>query len=180
MTVICAVDPGPTKSAFVSWDTTCPKIIEKGHVQNEEFLDWIGDTNKVPGDMLAIEQAVIYRKAAASLHDTIFFYAQLWTEWRRLRQTQITLVTRSTVLSKVLSKDRRKATRKRKNKEDGKIIKGIHQDTAVIQELTARYGGKGVMKNPGFFYGVSGDVWQAAALAVYVQDHILKEQQNDY
>lgn len=44
------------------------------------------------------------------------------------------------------------------------------KDANIIQALKDRFGDKGTKANPGFFYGVSADVWQAIALAVYVAD----------
>jgi hypothetical protein len=49
-------------------------------------------------------------------------------------------------------------------------------DGAIAQALVDRFApgepnhGKGTKKAPGFFYGFSGDIWQAMALAVYAID----------
>jgi hypothetical protein len=47
-------------------------------------------------------------------------------------------------------------------------------DANVSQALRDRFGQKGTMKNPGPFYGVTKDVWQAIAVAVYVEDALSK------
>ncbi len=43
-------------------------------------------------------------------------------------------------------------------------------DGTVAQAVRDKYGQKGTKANPGPFYGVSGDVWQAIALATYIQE----------
>lgn len=50
------------------------------------------------------------------------------------------------------------------------------KDSNIRQALIDRFGagasngGKGTKANPGFFYGMTADCWQAAALAVYIAD----------
>lgn len=44
-------------------------------------------------------------------------------------------------------------------------------DTMVVRALKEKYGQKGTKANPGFFYGMSKDAWQAFALAAYVVEY---------
>ncbi|NLD49900.1 MAG: hypothetical protein GX660_22385 [Clostridiaceae bacterium] len=44
------------------------------------------------------------------------------------------------------------------------------KDGNIIQALKDRFGDKGTKKNPGWFYGFSGDIWQAYAVGVTYYD----------
>ena len=48
------------------------------------------------------------------------------------------------------------------------------RDGNIIQALKDRFGDKGTIKNPGWFYGFSGDIWQAYAVGVTYHDMYLK------
>lgn len=48
-------------------------------------------------------------------------------------------------------------------------------DANIRQALIDRFGPVGVKKNPGWFYGVSADVWSAIAVGVTYHDLYLKE-----
>lgn len=57
---------------------------------------------------------------------------------------------------------------------------GVKSDSGIIAELADRFApgvsnkGKGTVKEPGFFYGMSGHAWQAFAVAAYVHDKCLQ------
>ena len=47
------------------------------------------------------------------------------------------------------------------------------KDTNIRQALIDRFGDKGTKKEPGFFFGISGnDQWSACAIALYGHDKI--------
>jgi hypothetical protein len=167
VTIVCAVDPGPQVLGYVCWDTAEQKLLVKENISSEEFIQKISDPTLVPGEMLLVEQAVIYQKSAASIHDTIFYYGRLCRDWQIRRGDNILLVPRLTIIGHILGPELRKACFGKKN---------MSRDSAVIAELTSRYGGKGTKAEPGFFFGVSSHMWNAIALAVYYQDCVEKKE----
>ena len=53
------------------------------------------------------------------------------------------------------------------------------KDSNIRQALIDRFGVVGTKKNPGWFYGVSKDVWQAIAVGVTYYDMYMKGENED-
>lgn len=48
------------------------------------------------------------------------------------------------------------------------------KDGNISQALRDRFGDKGTKANPGFFYGISADMWSSTAIAIYGHDNANK------
>lgn len=154
MSVILAIDPGPTHSAFVRY--TGGSIHERGKVLNAEMRGWVANTHR-PYDVLAIEMIASYGMPVGA---EVF---QTCVEIGRLVQIaesasfdpRVLLVYRRDVKLHLCGSARAK---------DGNV-------RAALLDL---YGGKesaiGRKANPGPLYGVSADVWSALAIARTVAD----------
>lgn len=159
---VLAIDPGPTESAFAVYDGD-EAFGRK--VSNTEMLRVVADPIHELGsggafiDAMAVEMVASYgMPVGAEVFDTCVFIGRLLECW-------------STVLPGDLVFRR----------EVKLHMCGVAnaKDSNIRQAVIDRFGGKsaiGKKKTPGKLYGVSGDVWQALALAVtYYDKHVRKE-----
>jgi len=146
-----AIDPGSTQSAYVIWDGI--KIIEKEIIRNQALLFLLikMSKNKSLWDTpLVIEQIKSYGMAVgATVFDTVFWSGRFYQVWKSDRHLMPRLEVKKHICHN-----------------------GLAKDSNITQALIDRFAygvrnkGKGVKKDPGFFYGFSKDIWQAFALAV--------------
>jgi hypothetical protein len=155
--LIYAIDPGPTKSAFVVWDGS--RVIESGWTENgfvrqhmQDFLSvgvfWEFEDNHPPR-RLAIEMVACYGMAVGA---EVF---QTCVEIGRFREAagrhtgdeNIQLVFRKDVKIHLCQSMRAK-------------------DANIRQSLLDRFGPVGTKKTPGPLFGVKSHVWSALAVAV--------------
>ena len=148
---ILAIDPGNIESAYVLWDGS--KIIEFDKWSNNVLKNYIGN-KLIPldYDQCAIEMVASY---GMSVGQTIFDTC-VWVGRFQENAHNVNLIFRREVKLHLCGQTRAK-------------------DSNIIQALKDRFGEKGTKKNPGLTYGLSKDVWQAFALAVYFYDTKLKE-----
>lgn len=148
---IIAIDPGPTLSALVVWDGE--SINNKMHVENAEVLynlqKW---QNTVP---LVIEMIGHYgtgMPAGKEVFETCIWIGRFMQAYS---PTFTTRILRATIKTHICGSARAK-------------------DGNVRQAIIDRFGGKdvaiGKKANPGLLFGVSGDVWQALAVAITFHD----------
>lgn len=143
---ILSIDPGCSESGYVLYDTETKHIDEHAKVKNDVMLDL--STNLLH-DVMLIEMIASYGMAVGKE----VFETCVWIG--RFYQTSQERLSRLPLL--IYRKD----------------IKMHHcgsmraKDSNIIQALKDKYGDKGTMKNKGFFYGFSKDVWQAFALASF-------------
>lgn len=145
MTTILSIDPGPTESAWVSYDGAKPTAWAK--VPNEQLLGML--RAGTPCDILVIEQiAAMGMAVGASVFETCVWtgrYIEAWDPmpWYRVKRHQVKM--------HLCGHPRAK-------------------DPNIRQALIDRYGGKdaaiGKKKTPGPLYGMAGDGWAALAVAV--------------
>lgn len=154
--IILAIDPGDKISGYVAWDGI--GILEKGIAENLTLLH-----NIISGrnyDLLALENVASYGMAVGqNVFDTCFWIGRFYEK---------SLSDGHDVI-KIFRKDIKTH------------ICGTNKanDTNVKTALIDRFGdrqkhgkdAKGTKKNPGFFYGVKEDIWQAFAVAVYAYDN---------
>lgn len=145
---IIAIDPGNSESAYVIFDGT--RILAFGKLPNLEIRYML--LEKVTRDcFVAIEMVACYgMPVGEDVFDTCVAIGN-FQQICRDRGVEPVLYKRLAVKMHLCHTTQAK-------------------DSNVIQALKDRFGDKGTKKAPGFFYGVSGDVWQAFALAVYVSD----------
>jgi hypothetical protein len=141
---ILAVDPGPTLSA---WVVLRGEVVEDfGHDENEPVRARLGRW----AGALAIEMIASYGMGVgAEVFDTCVWIGRFDPESRAQLVNRVNVKLHHCRLART-------------------------KDGNVRLALIDRWGGKakavGKKRNPGPLYGISGDVWQALALAVYVRD----------
>lgn len=148
--MILAIDPGPIESAYVILDRNL-KPVEFGKVKNYELLPTIDNAEILGVRSVAIEMVASYGMAVG----VEVFETVLWTGrfWERAVQKGYDIV-------KIYRKDV-----KLNLCEDSRA-----KDANIRQALIDRFGEVGTKKNPGWFYGFKGDIWQAYAVGVTYYD----------
>jgi len=148
--VILAIDPGPTESAYVILDGEL-KPVDFGKFDNELVLEVIQANNVLRSiDHFAIEMVASYGMAVgADVFETVFWIGRFWEETGNIENKE-----------RIYRKDVK--------------INLCHnmkaKDSNIRQALIDRFGMVGVKKKPGWFYGVSKDVWSAIAVGVTYAD----------
>jgi hypothetical protein len=142
--IILAIDPGNQESGYVIWNGK--EIVEFGKCKNEHLKSDV-KYNKRDYDLCAIEMVASYgMPVGATVFETC-----VWIGRFAEHAHDVNLVYRKDVKMHLCGQTRAK-------------------DSNIIQALKDRFGEKGTKKNPGLTYGLSKDVWQAFALAVYFYD----------
>jgi hypothetical protein len=147
--IILAIDPGPEESAWVVYNTETGMPMSWAKESNENM-------DAPANDMLAIEMVASYGMAVGSeVFETCVWIGRFIERWQwsdERFETEPELIYRRDVKLHLCNNVR--AT-----------------DTNVRQALIDRYGpgrkkAVGTKKGPGPLYGMSGDCWQALAVAV--------------
>lgn len=158
MTAIFAIDPGPRQSGYCLWDAHTG-ILESGKVDNAEILKKLFD-KCLNIEKVLIEKITLYQRASQDIHDTILWCGRFVQRLEQIGFDNYQLVTRTdvkkTLLSELPTKERNDSTIKAYLKD--RFAPGVSNH------------GKGTKKEPGYFYGVAKDAWQAIALAVAWHD----------
>ena len=142
--IVLAIDPGPTKSAFVRWDGS--RVIECGWVANDLVRDVVAMRHH--DETIAIEMIASYGMAVgASVFDTCVEIGRMVQAAEGLA----TMVFRRDVKLHLCNSARAK-------------------DPNVRQALIDRYGEPGTKKHPGPLYGCRSHVWAALGVAVTAWD----------
>ncbi len=145
--VILAIDPGNEKSAYAVLGERL-KPVEFGIVQNVVALGVCKDLGDCEDAELAIEMVASYgMPVGESVFETVFWIGRFWEAFNGRK-------------TKVYRKDVKMNLCHSMKAKDGNIR----------QALIDRFGPVGIKKNPGWFYGVSKDVWSAIAVGVTYAD----------
>jgi hypothetical protein len=145
---ILAIDPGNVESAYVLWDSLNEVIVEKGKLQNEALRAVIL-TLKQNVEHCWVEMIQAYgMPVGIEVFDTCVWIGRFMEVFGA---QNVTRVPRKMVVHYHTGATRAK-------------------DGNVRQSLIDRYGCPGTKKHQGKLYGVSKDVWQALALAVFAAD----------
>jgi hypothetical protein len=149
---VLAIDPGTTKSGWVRLEGGVPVDFDKS--ENYVLRDIIASGH--PSDQVVIEMVASYGMAVgAEVFETCVWIGRLFEVAVEHSVIDPIRVYRRDVKLHLCGQTRAK-------------------DANVRQALIDRYGGKdkaiGKKASPGPCYGMSGDVWQALALAVTVHD----------
>lgn len=149
---LLAIDPGPTESAYVIYDTESRRPLAFAKLPSGELLYGLSGND---ADDCAIEMVASYGMAVgAEVFDTCVWVGRFTERWLRhytyIRQVP-RLVYRREVKLHICGDSRAK-------------------DSNVRQALIDRYGGKakaiGLKASPGPLYGMTGDCWQALGVAI--------------
>lgn len=141
---IFAIDPGCAESAYCVIDRDTLRPEDFGKVPNEELLCLLGKPN-CGGPAFVIEMVASYGMAVGKeVFETVFwigrFYEAAWSA-NKAR------IYRMQVKQHICHDSRAK-------------------DSNIRQALIDRFGGVGVKKAPGWFYGFKADIWSAYAVGL--------------
>ena len=147
--MLLAIDPGTTESAYVVYDGAKP--VRFGKVENLEMLAIIAECDEF--DDCCIEMIGHYgtgMPAGKEVFETCIWIGRFIEGWNLMASHDPDRILRKTVAAYVCGSARAK-------------------DGNIRQAIIDRYGGPdaiGKKKTPGPLYGISGDVWQALAVAI--------------
>ena len=94
MSRIFAIDPGPEKSAWVTWDGY--QILEKEKSENLHILQNV--IPEIRADAMVIEQVTSYgMPVGASVFETVFWSGRFYEAWENSQSGKIYKIPRTTV-----------------------------------------------------------------------------------
>lgn len=150
--LILAIDPGPEKSSWVCWSTSTETVAAgEDQVDNARLRDFLGGNIRDSAKQLVIERPVMMGKNATSaLLETARWAGVFEGAWPGEVET-ITYHRTRTHLTRC-----------------GSANEAAVRECLISRFAPAGYGpqGKGTKANPGPFYGVTGHMWSAVAVAV--------------
>lgn len=138
--VILAIDPGPTESAWVLWDG---KLHGFSRSRNQDALSVIRESRNE--ERCVIEQLKCYGMPVGSEVLETAYWSGIFAH--AFDHSRVDRIPRLDVKLHLCHDSRAK-------------------DSNIRQALIDRFGAPGTKKKPGMLYGVSKDVWAALALAV--------------
>jgi uncharacterized protein (DUF2249 family) len=152
--MILAIDPGSTESAYVLLRKEDLSISSFGKLENGVILEIIQDKYF---DHVAIEMVASYGMAVGvEVFETVFWIGRFYEAARS---------TECKYIQKIYRKD-----------EKMNLCHSMKaKDANIRQALIDRFGTVGTKKAPGWFYGVSKDVWAAIAVGVTYYDMYIKD-----
>lgn len=149
--MILAIDPGCKESAWVLLDGNLYPIAY-GKTENEKILDMLHEKiNFYKPTHFAIEMVASYGMAVGKeVFETVFWIGRIWEHTRTLMGNMQMIY--------------------RKDEKMNLCHNMKANDSNIRQALIDRFGPVGTKKQPGWFYGVSKDVWAAIAVGVTYHD----------
>ena len=148
--IVFGLDPGPVKSAICGWNGELPFLPFYGY-NGDICMDLIGLKSNKDKTFLAIEKPVCQKYSGVSVSDTAIHAGVFWGVWG---PKHCHLITRSKI---------RWHIGKVKKTNDSVIRKKL------IEMIQPNYN---LHNNPGLLVGITGDTWQALAVAVTCYDLI--------
>ena len=154
--MILAIDPGPEKSAWITYYPKRKRIGVFAIESNLEVLTRVYLARDLGGVSLAIEMIASYGMSVGkTVFDTARWVGRFEQQFSDAHSRDADLVYRIEVKQHLCHNSRAK---------DGNVRQ------AIIDRFPATGGGKvpqvGTKKQPGPLYGVSKDVWQALGVAI--------------
>lgn len=151
--MIFAIDPGNEYSAYVLFDEKEEKIIAYGKLPNEEVYVKTQEYSKV-SSLCCIEMLSAYGQIGKTVLDTCVWVGIFAEAYGRDR---VEFIFRKSIVTAVTGNPR-------------------VNDSAIRTVMITRYGnGNTKKKQTGtILEGITADIWQALALAVYKSDQIMK------
>lgn len=157
MSLILAIDPGSTQSAYVFMYKETYRPMLFGKVENKYLLDRINGMANT--SELAIEMISSFGMPVGSeVFDTVFWIGRFWE------------ASNSSSKKLIYRRDEKLNICGTTKANDATIRK------ALIDRFApgVKNSGKGSKKSPGWFYGFAADVWQAYAVGVTYLDMCTK------
>jgi len=160
--VILSIDPGIKRTGWVVSDIDTLRPLEKGieeYPYEEDFRGFLESIH--PITHVVIEKPVCQKWSGSDVSETAILTGHIASA---LRHCRVTLITRSKVKGVLAPRG-----------NDSAIITALHNKfTPGDPNL-----GKGTKKDPGWFYGFKGDIWQAYALGVVYAKMITRNSSAD-
>lgn len=153
--IILGIDPGTTETAYTLFDGI--KLIESNKVENSYFEKFTLIDIAKHGfiDKVLIEGIASYgMPVGKETFETCYFIGRLMKTCE-LMSFNYEIVLRRDIKSHFCNSMKAK-------------------DGNISQALKDRFGDKGTKSNPGFFFGISSDMWSSTAIAVYGFDKYSK------
>lgn len=153
--IVLAIDPGPTQSAYAVLESLdhgkTLTVVEFAKTQSSEVLAKFYDQSFMKSvDAVVCEEIQSYGQAVGrEVFETVHWCGRFHEA--SIKSTELIMVPRREV----------------KLHHCGRTTAN---DSNIRAQLIDRFGKPGVKKNPGLFYGVTADCWQAIALGVYWLD----------
>lgn len=147
--LICAIDPGSSKSALVVWNGK--KLFKAVILENKQFMQWL-ELNHSKLGFIAIE--MLSNQGRSNVGKETFDTCRMVGKIEYLCQRYnkpYQLIYRHQVKLHHLGR-----------------VTGTDSD--ILKALTRKYGEKGTKKAPGLFYGVTSHAWQALAIATMLTE----------
>lgn len=155
--MILAIDPGNEQSAYVVIDKDLTPI-QFAKVENLELMELIKSGEFKDCNHLAIEMIASYGMAVGkSVFETCVWIGIFMEALKTEYGLKTTLVYRKDVKMNLCNSTKAK---------DSNVMRALIDRFAP----NTRNNGKGVKKEPGFFYGFKADVWSAFSVAVTYAD----------
>lgn len=153
--LILSIDPGPTESAYVLYDTETKQIMPTfGKHPNELMVKFTRAYSEGLASLLSIEMVASYgQRVGQTVFETCVWIGRFIQAWEEASGKHWIKVYR------------------RKDVFAHLCPEGKPNDSAVRTAICNRYGGdariaKGTKKNPGPLYGLKGDMFSALAVAI--------------
>lgn len=150
MTYITAIDPGPTKSAFVrleyNGDPRAVKLVDFGIRENEAMFELFHMANNC--DVVVFEKIACYGMAVgAEVFETVFWTGRFYDHAHFAQIRTLERITRHQVKIQICRSAKA-------------------NDANIRQALIDRWGGTPAIKKGGALYKVAKDVWAALAVGI--------------
>jgi len=158
--MILAIDPGPTKSAYALLHVGALEVLQHGIIANNDLVDMVYWDELKPKHF-AIEMIASYgMPVGKEVFDTCLWIGRLIEAASRNSGVDYIqqIYRKADVCMNICHNPKAK-------------------DSNIRQALIDRFGPVGVKKNPGWFYGVSKDVWSAIAVGVTYHDLYLAKKE---
>lgn len=151
--MILAIDPGPEQSACVLLGENL-RPLKFGKVDNPSILPVINDWS-LGANHFVVEMIASYgMPVGAEVFETALWIGRFWQKASTCNYDRLIKVYRKEVKMNLCQSMKAK-------------------DSNIRQALIDRFGVVGTKKAPGWFYGVSKDVWSAIAVGVTYADMYL-------
>lgn len=139
---IFAIDPGNEQSAYSILDENL-KPLQFGKINNNELLEIIKKYDFTKNDYFAIEMVSCYGMSVGkTVFETVFWIGRFWEACQSVNKMKIY----------------------RKDVKINLCGSMKAKDANIRQALIDRFGVVGTIKNKGWFFGVSKDIWSAIAV----------------
>ena len=149
---IFSIDPGNEQSAYVILDENL-KPLQFGKINNDELLEILRIWKPLPIDHFVIEMVgYMGMSVGKTIFETVFWIGRFWEA--------------------CLCKNKTKIYRREVKINLCGSMKA--KDANIRQALIDRFGKVGTIKDKGWFFGVSKDVWSAVSVGTTYYDLYLK------